>query len=152
VGSLLVQLAKQRGAFVIGTASTGDKLKMVRDLGADAAINYTEGDWTDQVIKARDGQGADLIIEMDGGDVGKENCKCLATGGTIIVYGAASGQDFSISALNLLAKMQTVKGYNLNLESAENIADYSRELMANIASGNLQVKVTEFPLTQAVEA
>ncbi|MGI8641037.1 MAG: quinone oxidoreductase family protein [Pyrinomonadaceae bacterium] len=152
VGSLLVQLAKNKGAKVLGTASTAEKLEKVASLGADVGINYSESDWTDEVLAATDGKGADLIIEMVGGEIGKQNFKCLATGGTMTVYGAASGEDFQISALGLLFKMQTVKGYNLNFETRENMAAFTKELMAHIAENRLQVMVSEFPLAQAKEA
>jgi NADPH2:quinone reductase len=152
VGSLLVQLAKQKGARVLGTASSAEKLEKVIALGADVGINYTETDWTKQVLDATGGKGADLIIEMVGGEIGKRNFECLATKGTLIVYGAASGEDFQVSALSLLGKMQTVKGYNLNLETAQNMARFTGELMQINAAGKLQVSVTEFPLEQAAEA
>jgi len=152
VGSLLVQLAKHKGAKVLGTASTAEKLEKVASLGADAGINYSESDWTDEVLAATDGKGADLIIEMVGGEIGRQNFKCLATGGTMIVYGAASGEDFQISALNLLFKMQMVKGYNLNFETRENMAAFTKELMSHIAENRLEVTVTEFPLEQARQA
>lgn len=152
VGTLLVQLAKYKGARVIGTASNADKLAMVKDLGADVVINYTEANWTDQVNQATDGKGANLIIEMVGGEIGRQNFKCLAIGGTMIVYGAASGEDFQISALSLLGKMQTVKGYNLNLETRENMAKFTAELLQHIKANRLQVKVTEFSLAQAADA
>jgi NADPH2:quinone reductase len=152
VGSLLVQLAKHKGAKVLGTASTTEKLEKIASLGADVGINYTEPDWTDEVLTATDGKGADLIIEMVGGDIGKQNLKCLATGGTMTVYGAASGEDFQISALSLLFRMQTVKGYNLNFETRENMAAFTKELMTHIAENRLQVMVSEFPLEQAADA
>ena len=152
VGSLLVQLAKYKGAKVLGTASTTKKLEKVASLGADVGINYTEADWTDEVLAATDGRGADLIIEMVGGDIGKQNFKCLATGGTMTVYGAASGEDFQISALSLLGRMQIVKGYNLNLEKRENMAAFTKELMAYFQANRLQVMVNEFPLEQAADA
>ena len=152
VGSLLVQLAKHKGAKVLGTASTAEKLEKIVSLGADVGINYSESDWTDEVLTATDGKGADLIIEMVGGDIGKQNLKCLATGGTMTVYGAASGEDFQISALSLLGRMQTVKGYNLNLETRENMAVFTKELMTHIAKNRLEVIVTEFPLEQARQA
>ena len=152
VGSLLVQLAKYRGAKVIGTASTTEKLEKVASLGADVGINYTESDWTDEVLAATDGKGADLIIEMVGGEIGRQNLKCLATGGTMTVYGAASGEDFQISALGLLGRMQTVKGYNLNFETRENMMAFTKELMTHIAENRLQVMVNEFPLEKAADA
>lgn len=152
VGTLLVQLAKIRGAKVIGTASSAEKLEKVANLGADAGINYTEDDWPEQVQQATDGTGANLIIEMVGGEIGRRNFECLAMKGTMMVYGAASGEDFKISALSLLGKMQTVRGYNLNLETQENMVKFTRELMGYIAEGRLKISVTEFPLEQAAEA
>jgi len=152
VGSLLVQIAKQKGAKVLGTASSPEKLEKVAALGADVGINYTEADWTDEVLRATDGKGANLIIEMVGGEIGKQNLKCLAIGGTMIVYGAASGEDFQISALSLLGKMQTVEGYNLNFETPANMAKFTKELMTIYGAGNLEIMLQEFPLEQAAEA
>lgn len=152
VGSLLVQIAKQKGAKVLGTASSPEKLEKVAALGADVGINYTEADWTDEVLRATDGKGANLIIEMVGGEIGKQNLKCLAIGGTMIVYGAASGEDFQISALSLLGKMQTVQGYNLNFETPANMAKFTKELMTIYGAGNLEIMLQEFPLEKAAEA
>lgn len=152
VGSLLVQLAKKRGARVLGTASSAEKLALVTSLGADVGINYTETDWFEQVLRATNGKGADLIIEMVGGEIGRQNLKCLAPLGTMIVYGAASGEDYQISPLGLLPKMQTVKGYTLMLESAENVAAYSQELSDLVSAGQLQVSVQTFPLAEAAAA
>jgi NADPH:quinone reductase len=152
VGSLLVQLAKYKGAKVIGTASSAEKLEKAIELGADVGINYTESDWAEQVLRATNGKGADLIIEMVGGDIGRQNLNCLAAYGTMIVYGSASREDFQISAWGLLANMHTVKGYYLTIDSPNNRAQYSKELMEHIKAGRLQVMVTEFPLPQAVDA
>jgi len=152
VGSLLVQIAKQKGAKVLGTASSPEKLEKVAALGADVGINYTEADWTDEVLRATDGKGANLIIEMVGGEIGKQNLKCLAIGGTMIVYGAASGEDFQISALSLLGKMQTVQGYNLNFETPANMTKFTKELMTIYGAGNLEIMLQEFPLEKAAEA
>lgn len=152
VGSLLVQLAKIKGAKVIGTASSEQKLELVSKLGADFAVNYTEADWTDEVLRVTENRGADVIIEMVGGELGKSNFKVLATKGVMHVYGAASGEDFQISALSLLGKMQTVKGYNLNLETPANMMKFTGELMTYLAEKRLQISVTEFPLEQAADA
>ncbi len=152
VGSLLVQLAKIKGAKVIGTASSEQKLELVTKLGADFAVNYTESDWTDEVLRATENKGADVIIEMVGGELGRSNFKVLATKGVMHIYGAASGEDFQISALSLLGKMQTVKGYNLNLETPQNMSKFTKELMTYVAESRLQISVTEFSLEQAADA
>lgn len=83
---------------------------------------------------------------MVGGDIGRQNLNCLATYGTMIVYGSARREDFQISAWGLLANMHTVKGYYLTIDSPNNRAQYSKELMEHIKAGRLQVMVTEFPL------
>lgn len=154
VGSLLVQLAKHRGARVIGTASTAEKLRLVESLGADVAVNYTEADWTERVLAATAaaGKGVDLLIEMVGGEVGGQNVKLLATGATMIVYGAASGRDFPISALGLMSKNLTVRGYTLYSETPETVEQFTRELMSHTKAGRLQITVQEFALADAAAA
>lgn len=152
VGTLLVQLAKQRGARVIGTASTAEKLKLVESLGADATVNYAEADWTERVLAATESKGVDLLIEMVGGEVGSQNIKLLAAGATMIVYGAASGADFKISALGLLGRNLTVKGYTLYSETPERMAEFTRELMSHVEAGRLRIMLQEFALADAAAA
>jgi NADPH:quinone reductase len=152
VGSLLVQLAKFKGLKVIGTASSEKKLDLVRGLGADAAINYSEPDWTNEVLRATDGNGADWIIEMVGGEIVAQNLKVLAKNGTMWIYGAASGEDFQISVLSLMEKNHIVRGYWLMNEPIENRIAFTKELLSHIRAGRLKIQVTEFPLEQAAEA
>jgi NADPH:quinone reductase and related Zn-dependent oxidoreductases len=152
VGSLLVQLAKHKGLKVIGTASSVQKLQLAANLGADYAVNYTEADWTEEVLRATEGKGVDWIIEMVGGAIVEQNLKVLAKNGTMWVYGSASGEDFKVSVLSLMRKNHTIRGYWLMNESVENRIRFTRELLEHVSAGRLQIKVTEFPLEQAAEA
>ena len=152
VGTLLVQLAKHKGLKVIGTASSEQKLQTVASLGADYAINYSEDDWTDEVLKATDGKGVDWLIEMVGGDIVAKNLKVLAKHGTMWIYGSASGEDFKVSVLSLMQKNHIIRGYWLMNESVENRIKFTRELLENLGAGRLKIQVTEFPLEQAREA
>ena len=152
VGTLLVQLAKHKGLKVIGTASSEAKLQTVASLGADYAINYSEDDWTDEVLKATDGKGVDWLIEMVGGDIVAKNLKVLAKHGTMWIYGSASGEDFKVSVLSLMQKNHIIRGYWLMNESVENRIKFTRELLEHLAAGRLKIQVTEFPLEQAREA
>ncbi len=152
VGTLLVQLAKHKGLKVIGTASSESKLQMVANLGADFAVNYSEDDWTDEVLKATDGKGADWIIEMVGGDIVAKNLKVLAKNGTMWIYGSASGEDFKVSVLSLMSKNHAIRGYWLMNESVENRIAFTKELLGHLKGNRLQIQVTEFPLEQAREA
>lgn len=152
VGTLLVQLAKYKGLKVIGTASSEQKLQLVANLGADFAINYSEQDWTDEVLKATEGKGANWIIEMVGGSIVGKNLKVLAKNGTMWVYGSASNEDFKVSVLSLMAKNHTIRGYWLMNESVQNRIEYTKELLGHLGAGRLKIQVTEFPLNQAKEA
>ncbi len=149
VGTLLVQLAKHKGLTVIGTASSEQKLQLVAELGADFAINYSENDWTDEVLKATEGRGVDWLIEMVGGAIVAQNLKVLAKHGTMWIYGAASGEDFKVSVLSLMQKNHTIRGYWLMNESVGNRIKFTRELLEHLAAGRLKIHVTEFPLEQA---
>ncbi len=84
---------------VIGTASNADKLDLIRRLGADVAINYTEQDWADQVKNATGSKGADIILEMVGGTIAEKSLQCLAPFGRMVVYGAASNQIAQFSGI-----------------------------------------------------
>jgi NADPH2:quinone reductase len=152
VGTLLVQLAKYKGLKVIGTASSEQKLQKVVELGADAAINYSESDWTDEVLQATDGKGVNWIIEMVGGDIVGKNLKVLAKHGTMWIYGAASGQDFKVSVLSLMQKNHKIQGYWLMNEPIENRITFTKELLEHIKAGRLKIEVTEFPIEKAREA
>ncbi|MCW5958886.1 MAG: quinone oxidoreductase [Pyrinomonadaceae bacterium] len=152
VGSLLVQLAKLKGLKVLGTASSEQKRVLAANLGADHAIDYTKDDWTTEVLEHTGGKGVDWLIEMVGGEIVAQNLKVLAKHGTMIVYGAASGEDFKVSVLSLMEKNHAIRGYWLMNESIENRIRFTKELMKNLSSGNLKIQITEFPLEKAKEA
>lgn len=156
VGTLAVQLAKLMGAgTVVGTASNASKLDLVRRLGADATINYTEANWVEQVKNATGGQGADIILEMVGGEVAERSLQCLAPFGRMVVFGAASGQVVQFSGIQLMYKNQAIIGYWLSsqLRRADRIAAAAMELMQFLASGKLEIIVGQtFPLAEAAEA
>lgn len=156
VGTLAVQLAKLMGAsIVVGTASNCNKLDLIRRLGADAAINYTEDNWVEQVKDATKGQGSDVILEMVGGEIAEQSLKCLAPFGRMVIYGAASGKIAQFSGIQLMYKNQAIIGYWLTsqLQRADRIALAAMELMQFLASGELQIIVGQtFPLAEAAQA
>lgn len=156
VGTLAVQLAKLMGAgTVVGTASNRGKLELVRRLGADAAINYTEADWVEQVKKATEGKGADIILEMVGGEIAEQSLQCLAPYGRMVIYGAASGQIAQFTGIQLMYKNQAIIGYWLTsqLSRTHRVAMAMMEIMQYLASGKLEIIVGQtFPLTEAAAA
>jgi NADPH:quinone reductase-like Zn-dependent oxidoreductase len=94
VSLFAVQLARMRGATVILTSSSDDKLKIGSDLGAMHLINYrTTPDWETEVKRLTDGRGADLVVEVGGPATLAHSLHSTAMGGTIAVIGVLSGFD-----------------------------------------------------------
>lgn len=91
VGSAAVQLAVGAGARVIATAGGAEKNARCRELGADVAIDYREGDFVDAVHAATDGRGVDLVFDGVGGDVGTRSLRCVSHNGLYLIVGFASG-------------------------------------------------------------
>ena len=114
VGALSVQLAKLLGAGkVIATASTEEKLQHAKNMGADEVVNYTVPGWEQQVRELTNGKGADIALEMVGGDIFHQTLKCLAPFGRLVIFGAASGEEANLNAIQLMRKNQSVIGFFL---------------------------------------
>jgi NADPH:quinone reductase len=91
MGLLLVQLAKLRGARVVGAARGERKLAAIRSCGADAAVDYSLPAWTDAVMDALGGREPELVLDGVGGDAGKAALTITARGGTFSAHGAPGG-------------------------------------------------------------
>ncbi|MDZ7954950.1 quinone oxidoreductase [Nostoc sp. DedQUE09] len=155
VGTLAVQLAKLLGAkHVIATAGSLEKLEIAKSLGADSLLNYRDPDWQEQVLRATDGKGVDVILEAVGGEVFHKSLECLATGGQLIVYGRSSGSTVFDPTV-LINKNQTVTGFWLNwfLEKPLQYTESLNTLFEYIKQGQLKVNIGGvFPLEQATKA
>ena len=156
VGSLAVQIAKLLGAgTVIGLASTDEKRAKVKELGTDAAIDYTQKDWAEQVKAATGGQGADIFLDASG-DNENGGLKPLAKGGHWVVYGAQSASEKGLSGSDLAGLIfggQTVRGYSLYEAGPQAMAAALKQLLAWTDEGRLTIIATDrFPLADAAEA
>ncbi len=157
VGTLAVQMAKLMSAgLIIATASTQEKLDVAKDLGADVLVNYTEEDWPEQVRDATDGEGADVILEMVGGDFVQKNLECLAPFGRMVVYGSASGERGSLVPADLMLHNQIVAGFYLPRIMGgrpELVESSLEEILGWLASGELRLTIgARYPLEKAAEA
>lgn len=156
VGYLAVQMAKLLGAGkVIATASTQEKLDMAKSLGADVLVNYTEEDWPESVREATDGKGADVILEMVGGDFVEKNLRCLNEFGRMVVYGAASGERGTLAPFKLMRKNQVVAGFFLTgiTGRPDLLGRGMRDILGWIASGEVRLNIgARYPLEEAAEA
>ena len=93
VGSVAIQIAKLRGARVITTASSDDKLAKARELGADATINYTRDDWPREVRRLTNKKGVDVVVEHTGAATWPGSISSLKNNGRLVTCGATSGFD-----------------------------------------------------------
>lgn len=93
VGSIAIQIAKLRGARVITTASSEEKLAKARELGADETINYTRDDWPKEVRRLTDRKGVDVVVEHTGAETWPGSIAALKNNGRLVTCGATSGFD-----------------------------------------------------------
>jgi NADPH2:quinone reductase len=155
VGTAAVQLAREAGAEVFGTASTQAKLDQAADLGCDHPINYTEEDFV-EVCKAETDYGLDLVLDGIGGDTTERSLDALKEFGRMVSYGAASGRPGQPPTDKLLFGNKTVIGYHLGRgieRQPMKVMGAVPELQEMLAEGTLEVQVGEsFDLEAAAEA
>ncbi|PLT34404.1 NADPH:quinone oxidoreductase family protein [Bacillus sp. V5-8f] len=153
VGTIAVQLAKLFGAGkVIATASTQEKLELAREMGADILINYTKDGWEKEVLEATAGKGADVALEMAGGDVFYKTLKCLAAFGRLVIFGNASGQQVEFNPSLLMRRNQSVIGFFLPqiMKKPELLVPSIKELFSYVAEGQLKLTIGGvYPLEEA---
>ncbi len=93
VGSIGIQVARLRGARVIATAGSDEKLEKARELGADETVNYTREDWPRVVRQLTGKRGVDVVFEHTGAETWPGSIASLAKGGRLVTCGATSGYD-----------------------------------------------------------
>jgi NADPH2:quinone reductase len=101
VGQLFCQMAKMRGATIIGTTSTEEKARMAREAGADEIILYTRQDFLAEVKRITNGAGVDVVFDSVGKDTFDRSLAALKRRGTLVLFGASSGAvpPFDVNAL-----------------------------------------------------
>jgi len=156
VGSVAIQLAKLWGAFVIAVTSSDEKKKLCMELGADVVVDANEPDLTAALIKANNGKGVDLILEMVGGTTFDQSLDALAAFGRLVVYGMASrSAPKAIHPGALMPKSQSVIGFWLvnALADKELMAEVFMDLFGMIISGKLKPVIgSTYPLSKAADA
>jgi len=110
VGTIGIQIAKLRGARVIATASSEEKLEKARALGADEIINYTREDWPKEVRRLTDKKGVEVVFEHTGAATWAGSIGSLARGGRLVTCGATSGFDAPIDIRQLFYRHLTFLG------------------------------------------
>jgi NADPH2:quinone reductase len=156
VGLLLCQIAKKRGAFVIGTASTPEKLDLARGAGADETINYTTRDFVAEVKRITGDIGVAVVYDSVGKSTFEGSLNALRRRGLVALFGQSSGPVPPVDpqVLNkkgsLFLTRPTLGDY---VATRDELVQRSDELFGWMKDGALKVRVgAEFPLVRAADA
>ena len=154
IGVLAVQLAHALGSRVAATAGSAEKCAAVARLGADIVVNYKEEDFEKVVAAAG---GADVVLDMIGGDYTPKNLRLLRDDGRLVFINAMQGAQAEFNALDVMRRRLTITGSTLRPRSAEFKAALAREVERHVwpvvAAGGLRPVIERtFPLAEAAEA
>jgi len=156
IGTFAIQLASALGARVITTAGSAEKLEVCRSLGADLAISYREQDFVEEVKRATDGTGADVVLDNMGAKYLGRNVDALATEGRLVVIGLQGGAKGELDLGVLMRKRGAVISTSLRArpvgEKAAICASVLEHVWPLVADGSVRTLVhTSLPLEQAGE-
>src|ERR1700681_1471933 len=157
IGTAAIQLAKARGARVITTAGTPDKCQACRRLGADVAVNYKDEDFVAATKAATQGRGADVILDMVGGDYIERNYEAAAVEGRVVQIAFAGSPKATVDFRRIMLKRLTHTGSTLRARSIEDKGALTRaveqHVLPLIAAGRVRPVIdSTFPLEQAALA
>ncbi|MDA0631948.1 zinc-binding dehydrogenase [Nonomuraea sp. MCN248] len=153
VGTLLVQLARAAGARVVGAARGARKLDLVRELGAEAVVDYSDPDWAERVREVTGGAGPDVVFDGVGGAIGQAAFEVTAAGGRFSVHGASSGQVTEVDPAQARGRGVEVIGIGQLFGFGPKMRGWAERVMAEAAAGRiLPIIGQSFPLERAAEA
>jgi NADPH:quinone reductase-like Zn-dependent oxidoreductase len=146
-GPIAIQIAKLRGARVLTTASTEEKLAKARELGADVTINYTHADWPKEVRRLTDRKGVDVVVEHTGAATWPGSISSLKNNGRLVTCGATSGFDARTDLRQVFYRHLTLMGSFMG-SKAELL-----EALKFVREGKIRAVVDQvLPLSEARQA
>lgn len=156
VGLLLCQIAKMRGARVLGTTSTEDKAQLARKAGADEIIFYTKQDFAAEARRLTGGQGVQVVYDGVGRETFDKSLDALARRGMLALFGQASGPvpPFDPTILNTKGSLfLTRPSLGHYIATREELAARAADVLGWILDGKLKLRINlELPLRDAAEA
>ena len=157
VGTAAIQLARRRGAQVLVTAGSDDKLARCRELGADGAINYKTEDFAERVRALTGGEGVDVVLDCVGGAYLEKNLAALRAKGRLVIIGLMGGAKAEINLALVVGKRLRVIGSVLRARPlAEKIAiteAFKAQVLPLVASRQIRPVVDSvYPIAEAAKA
>ena len=156
LGSVLIQMAKRRGARVIGTVSTPAKAALAGELGADETILYTEQDFETEVMRLTDGRGVDVVYDSVGKTTFEKSLRVIRPRGMMALIGQSSGPvgQFDPNILNQRGSLfLTRPGLPHYLATRDELVWRAGEVLSLVGSGDLKVQISQtYSLADAAQA
>ena len=155
VGLLLIQMVKRLGGYIYSTVSTEAKAQLAREAGADEVILYTQQDFAEEVKRATNGEGVQVVYDSVAKTTFDQSISCLGRRGYMVLYGQASGpvppQDPRILGNgSLFLTRPGLADYTATREELERRAG---DVFGWVKSGDLKLRIEHvFPLSEATEA
>jgi len=157
IGTMAIQLAKAFGAKVIVTVGSKEKADACLKLGADRAINYKTENFVAEVKAATSGAGANVILDMVGGDYIERNYAAAAVDGRVVQIAFLGGPKATVNFTGLMVKRLTHTGSTLrprsNADKAAMVAAIEAKVMPLLREGRIKPLMdSSFPLEKAADA
>jgi NADPH2:quinone reductase len=156
VGLLLVQMAHQIGARVIGTVSTEEKAKLAREAGADEIILYTKTDFEAETKRLTENKGVDVVYDSVGKTTFEKGLNVLRPRGMMVLYGGSSGPAPPFDPIVLTQKgslFLTRPSLGNYIATREELMARSGAVLGMVASGKLKLRIAHtYPLAEAERA
>jgi NADPH:quinone reductase-like Zn-dependent oxidoreductase len=147
VSMAAIQICKLAGAYVYTTSSAPWKLDKARQLGADEIVDYTTGDFVEEIMRRTAKRGVDVVVEHVGGDFLDKSIRCLTRGGRLVTVGGTKSYECTISVNYIFHKELQIIGSN-------SATKHDLEVMIPLlGAGKLRTVIDRvFPLSEAAEA
>ena len=157
IGTTAIQLGKAFNAKVIVTAGSSTKCQFCLELGADAAINYKEVDFVEEIKTLTDNKGVNVILDMIGGDYFPRNLKCLAMDARLVQIALQNGTNTELNLLPVMLKRLTLTGSTLRARDDNFKTAIAKKLQKHVwpllSSGKIKPVInTTFALSDAAKA
>lgn len=155
-GRLIVQMAKMRGARVLGTTSTEAKAELARQAGIDAVIFYTKQDFEAEVKRLTGGQGVDVVYDSVGAPTYMQGLNCLRPRGMMVLFGQSGGKVPPLDPTILNTKgslFLTRPSLGNYCATREELLWRAGDVLQWVASGEVKLAIERvYPLAEAAQA
>ncbi len=157
IGTTAIQIGVALGAHVMATVGSAEKARACEKLGAARAVNYAQEDFVEAVLETTGGRGADVILDMVGGDYIERNLRAAALDGRIVQIAFLKGSKVEIDLMRLMLRRLTLTGSTLRAQSADAKARMAKAIEERIwpliAQGKLKPVIdSTFKLADAADA